>query len=47
MSKGRSKRLYRFYCLDCDNAWSDVLMESDKVTSECSYCQREFPAEKD
>ena len=33
----KKKALYRFYCLDCDNAWHEILTEENTV-SECDYC---------
>ena len=31
------KQLYFFYCLDCDNAWTDLFTDEFPV-SKCEYC---------
>ena len=33
------KKLFRFYCEDCDNAWHDLLEETE-AHSHCDYCQK-------
>jgi len=40
------KRLYRFYCVDCDHAWMQVLSEY-KVYSMCEYCSKEQAVESE
>lgn len=42
------KKLCRFYCLDCDNAFMDVLdFTEEKVDflRKCEYCGKSFAAE--
>jgi len=39
-----NKKLYRFYCLDCDHAWAEVLPEFT-VYSKCEYCGSEQETE--
>jgi len=36
-----NKKLYRFYCLDCDNAWMEILGEYSNH-SKCEYCSKEI-----
>lgn len=38
------KKLARFYCQPCDNAWIDIV-ESDKFHSNCEYCSKLCDAE--
>jgi hypothetical protein len=38
------KKLYRFYCVDCDNAWHEILEEKDNK-SDCDYCHKKFDPE--
>jgi NAD-dependent SIR2 family protein deacetylase len=38
------KKLYRFYCIDCDNAWHEILEENES-TSNCDYCNKLFKPE--
>ena len=38
------KKLLRFYCLDCDNAWMEIL-PTYKVCSDCEYCGISVEAE--
>ena len=39
------KRLYSFYCCDCDNAWTE-LSASEFPVSKCEYCRKEFSFEE-
>jgi hypothetical protein len=39
------KKLYRFYCIDCDNAWHD-LVEDYENHAKCDYCLNEIEAEQ-
>ena len=39
------KRLFRFYCLDCDNAWHEILEETDSK-SHCDFCNKLLEAEE-
>jgi hypothetical protein len=36
------KRLYRFYCVDCDHAWHDLLEEISEEPHKdfCDYCRK-------
>lgn len=38
------KKLYRFYCMDCDNAWHELL-EDYQNNSNCDYCSKEIEPE--
>lgn len=38
------KKLFRFYCLDCDNAWHEILEDCISHAS-CDYCSKEIIAE--
>ena len=40
------KKLFRFYCVDCDNAWMGILEEEDNH-SKCEYCSKEQKAEEE
>ncbi len=43
-----TKKLCRFYCLDCDNAFMDVLELTDEKVDfigKCEYCGKSFEAE--
>jgi len=42
----QTKKLYRFYCLDCDHAWAEVLPEFT-VHAKCEYCGKEHATETD
>jgi len=42
------KKLCRFYCLDCDNAFMDILEVNDEkvdFVKKCEYCGKAFEAE--
>ena len=39
-----TKKLYRFYCLDCDHAWAEVLPEFT-IHAKCEYCNKEYQVE--
>jgi hypothetical protein len=41
----KKKNLVRFYCIDCDNAWLEIL-EHDVFTSKCEYCKTPQQAEE-
>lgn len=41
----KKKNLVRFYCVDCDNAWTEVL-EDGTFSSNCKYCKRPQQAEE-
>jgi hypothetical protein len=36
------KKLYRFYCSDCDHAWHELLEDNNEETHTdlCDYCRR-------
>ena len=38
------KKLFRFYCIDCDNAWHEIL-EEYTIHANCDYCNKEIEAE--
>jgi len=38
------KKLFRFYCIDCDNAWHEILEENEDH-SHCDFCDKEIEAE--
>jgi hypothetical protein len=38
------KKLYRFYCIDCDNAWHEILEEHESHAN-CDFCLKETEAE--
>lgn len=43
------KRLCRFYCVDCDNAWMEIwddLGDNPHHTDECDYCGKKYEAEE-
>lgn len=43
------KKLCRFYCLDCDNAFVSILEISDETvdfTDKCEYCGKKQQAEE-
>jgi hypothetical protein len=39
------KNLFRFYCIDCDNAWMEILDEEEDH-SKCEYCNKPQKAEE-
>lgn len=41
----KRKSLVRFYCIDCDNAWMEVL-PVDSYSSNCEYCKKPQQAEE-
>jgi hypothetical protein len=43
------KRLCRFYCVDCDNAWLEILednVEHPEYHDKCDYCGKKQQAEE-
>lgn len=43
------KRLCRFYCVDCDNAWIELFEEHEykaDYTDKCEYCNKTQQAEE-
>jgi len=38
------KKLFRFYCKDCDHAWHDLL-EDYQTQDHCDYCNKDIEAE--
>jgi hypothetical protein len=38
------RKLFRFYCVDCDNAWIEIL-NADEIHSRCEYCDKLQTAE--
>jgi len=43
------KKLCRFYCVDCDNAWIELIEEKQNNTKyhgKCDYCLKEQEAEE-
>ncbi len=41
----RSKRLARFYCVDCDMAWTNLISEFEHHDN-CEYCNKSLEAEE-
>ena len=41
----KNKILRRFYCVDCDHAWMEIVLD-DILFSDCEYCQNPMPAEE-
>jgi hypothetical protein len=39
------KKLFRFYCLDCDNAWHEILEETESY-SHCDFCNKKVKPEE-
>jgi hypothetical protein len=42
------KKLCRFYCVDCDNSWMEILNTSEEnfdYTDKCDYCGEKQEAE--
>jgi hypothetical protein len=39
------KKLYTFYCADCDNAWLE-LSDITYPVSKCDYCNKEESADE-
>jgi hypothetical protein len=37
------KKVYYYYCLNCDNAWNEIF--DKKVESRCIYCNNKYEAE--
>ena len=43
------KKLCRFYCSDCDNAWLELIEEhkqNPEYVDKCDYCGRQQEAEE-
>lgn len=40
------KKLFRFYCIDCDNAWHEILNELES-NSNCDYCNKLLDPEEE
>lgn len=43
------KKLCRFYCLDCDNAWIELIEEHEEKADyqdKCDYCGKQQTAEE-
>lgn len=44
------KRLCRFYCVDCDNAWLEIVSAKDEekvdYADKCDYCGKKQKAEE-
>lgn len=40
----KRKNLVRFYCIDCDNAWMEILIDG-QYSSNCEYCNKPQQAE--
>lgn len=43
------KKLCRFYCVDCDNAWIELFLENGDnhiYVDKCDYCGKTQPAEE-
>lgn len=38
------KKLYSFYCCDCDNAWMEISGDEFPVST-CEYCRKTFSCE--
>lgn len=43
------KKLCRFYCVDCDNAWLELISENgdnNDYSDKCDYCGKKQEAEE-
>jgi hypothetical protein len=43
------KKLCRFYCVDCDNAWLELISEHENkadYVDKCDYCNKTQQAEE-